>query len=101
RPAAPRAARGRFRSVRAPPGHRAVGRLLLQIAGRRGAALPGGAEAARLGGDEFAVLLPVADSTPSATRVARGLVAALSSPLDLDGLTLVLEASAGDRKSTV
>ncbi|MGW0599757.1 putative bifunctional diguanylate cyclase/phosphodiesterase [Streptomyces sp. NPDC002776] len=85
----------RFRSVNDTLGHLAGDRLLLQIADRLRLALPRGAEAARLGGDEFAVLLPVADSTTSATRVARSLVADLSSPLDLDGLTLVLEASAG------
>ncbi|MFF0482585.1 putative bifunctional diguanylate cyclase/phosphodiesterase [Streptomyces sp. NPDC004435] len=85
----------RFRSVNDTLGHLAGDRLLLQIAERLRLALPRGAEAARLGGDEFAVLLPVADSTTSAQRVARHLVAALSSPLDLDGLTLVLEASAG------
>jgi diguanylate cyclase (GGDEF)-like protein len=85
----------RFRSVNDTLGHLAGDRLLLQIADRLRIALPRGAEAARLGGDEFAVLLPVADSTTTATRVARGLVTALGSPLDLDGLTLVLEASAG------
>ncbi|NUK96727.1 bifunctional diguanylate cyclase/phosphodiesterase [Streptomyces lunaelactis] len=85
----------RFRSVNDTLGHLAGDRLLLQIADRLRLALPKGAEAARLGGDEFAVLLPTADSTTSATRVARHLVAELSSPLDLDGLTLVLEASAG------
>ncbi|MFF3503083.1 putative bifunctional diguanylate cyclase/phosphodiesterase [Streptomyces sp. NPDC003247] len=85
----------RFRSVNDTLGHLAGDRLLLQIADRLRVALPRGAEVARLGGDEFAVLLPVADSTTSAARVARGLVSALSSPLDLDGLTLVLEASAG------
>ncbi|MFF4541766.1 putative bifunctional diguanylate cyclase/phosphodiesterase [Streptomyces aureus] len=85
----------RFRSVNDTLGHLAGDRLLLQIAERLRLALPRGAEAARLGGDEFAVLLPVADSTTSATRVARNLVATLGSPLDLDGLTLVLEASAG------
>ncbi|MEW2315932.1 putative bifunctional diguanylate cyclase/phosphodiesterase [Streptomyces bauhiniae] len=85
----------RFRSVNDTLGHLAGDRLLLQIADRLKNALPDGAEAARLGGDEFAVLLPVADSTTSATRIARGLVTALGSPLDLDGLTLVLEASAG------
>ncbi|MEU1303587.1 putative bifunctional diguanylate cyclase/phosphodiesterase [Streptomyces shenzhenensis] len=85
----------RFRSVNDTLGHLAGDRLLLQIADRLRIALPRGAEAARLGGDEFAVLLPVADSTTSAIRVARNLVTALSSPLDLDGLTLVLEASAG------
>ncbi|ALO11187.1 Putative phosphodiesterase [Streptomyces venezuelae] len=85
----------RFRSVNDTLGHLAGDRLLLQIAERLRLALPHGAEAARLGGDEFAVLLPTADSTTSAQRVARHLVAELSSPLDLDGLTLVLEASAG------
>ncbi|MFD6549762.1 putative bifunctional diguanylate cyclase/phosphodiesterase [Streptomyces sp. NPDC058398] len=85
----------RFRSVNDTLGHLAGDRLLLQIAERLRLALPRGAEAARLGGDEFAVLLPVADSTTSATRIARSLVATLGSPLDLDGLTLVLEASAG------
>jgi diguanylate cyclase (GGDEF)-like protein len=85
----------RFRSVNDTLGHLAGDRLLLQIADRLRLALPRGAEAARLGGDEFAVLLPVADSTTSATRIARNLVTALSSPLDLDGLTLVLESSVG------
>ncbi|MEE1927348.1 bifunctional diguanylate cyclase/phosphodiesterase [Streptomyces sp. TRM 70351] len=85
----------RFRSVNDTLGHLAGDRLLLQTADRLRAALPRGAEAARLGGDEFAVLLPDAVSTTSAQRVARALVTALSSPLDLEGLTLVLEASAG------
>lgn len=85
----------RFRAVNDTLGHLAGDRLLLQIADRLRQALPPDAEAARLGGDEFAVLLPIADSTTSAQRVARHLVAELSSPLDLDGLTLVLEASAG------
>ncbi|GAA3043802.1 hypothetical protein GCM10020000_24030 [Streptomyces olivoverticillatus] len=85
----------RFRSVNDTLGHLAGDRLLLQIAERLRLALPRDAEAARLGGDEFAVLLPRADSLTSAQRVARALVADLGSPLDLDGLTLVLEASAG------
>ncbi|MFJ3879830.1 putative bifunctional diguanylate cyclase/phosphodiesterase [Streptomyces sp. NPDC090077] len=85
----------RFRAVNDTLGHLAGDRLLLQIAERLRQALPAEAEAARLGGDEFAVLLPTTDSTTSAQRVARNLVAELSSPLDLDGLTLVLEASAG------
>jgi diguanylate cyclase len=85
----------RFRHVNDTLGHLAGDRLLLQIADRLRLALPRGAEAARLGGDEFAVLLPACDSTTRAQRVARTLVAALGSPLNLDGLTLVLEASAG------
>lgn len=70
----------RFRAVNDTLGHLAGDRLLLQIADRLRQALPEDAEAARLGGDEFAVLLPVADSTTSAQRVARHLVAELSSP---------------------
>ncbi|MBO0655186.1 bifunctional diguanylate cyclase/phosphodiesterase [Streptomyces triculaminicus] len=85
----------RFRSVNDTLGHLAGDRLLLQIAERLLLALPRDAEAARLGGDEFAVLLPTTGSLTSAQRVARDLVADLGSPLDLDGLTLVLEASAG------
>ncbi|WP_431042024.1 putative bifunctional diguanylate cyclase/phosphodiesterase [Streptomyces sp. P1-3] len=85
----------RFRSVNDTLGHMAGDRLLLQIAERLRAALPRGAEAARLGGDEFVVLLPTVDSLTSAQRVARNLISVLGSPLDLDGLTLVLEASAG------
>ncbi len=85
----------RFRSVNDTLGHLAGDRLLLQIAERLRLALPRGAEVARLGGDEFAVLLPTTDSLTSVQRAARSLIAALGSPLDLDGLTLVLEASAG------
>ncbi|MFF3764959.1 putative bifunctional diguanylate cyclase/phosphodiesterase [Streptomyces sp. NPDC001922] len=85
----------RFRSVNDTLGHLAGDRLLLQIAERLRAALPHTAGPARLGGDEFAVLLPTVDSTTSAQQVARQLVAELGSPLNLDGLTLVLEASAG------
>ncbi|WP_275935576.1 putative bifunctional diguanylate cyclase/phosphodiesterase [Streptomyces avicenniae] len=84
-----------FRAVNDTLGHLAGDRLLLQIADRIRAELPPGAEAARLGGDEFAVLLPRVASTTSAQRVARALVGSLGAPLDLDGLTIVVEASAG------
>ncbi|GGO92974.1 putative bifunctional diguanylate cyclase/phosphodiesterase [Wenjunlia tyrosinilytica] len=85
----------KFRSVNDTLGHLAGDRLLLQVADRLRGALPRGSEVARLGGDEFAVLIPTADSPTRAQRVARMLVAALNTPLNLDGLTLVLEASAG------
>ncbi|WP_308190622.1 bifunctional diguanylate cyclase/phosphodiesterase [Streptomyces sp. HPF1205] len=85
----------KFRSVNDTLGHLAGDRLLLQIADRLRLALPRGAEAARLGGDEFAVLLPSCPSPTRAQRIGRALVAALGSPIGLDGLTLVLEASAG------
>ncbi|MGP3968636.1 putative bifunctional diguanylate cyclase/phosphodiesterase [Streptomyces sp. 6N223] len=82
-----------------PPGRGRAGAALSrqqQPAGPGGGGvLPRGAVAARLGGDEFAVLLPRVDSATSAQRAARDLVGSLGAPLDLDGLTLVVEASAG------
>ncbi|MFR9725378.1 putative bifunctional diguanylate cyclase/phosphodiesterase [Streptomyces sp. MS19] len=84
-----------FRAVNDTLGHLAGDRLLLQIADRIRTGLPAGAEPARLGGDEFAVLLPRVASATSAQRVARSLVGSLGAPLDLDGLTIVVEASAG------
>ncbi|TDC10821.1 bifunctional diguanylate cyclase/phosphodiesterase [Streptomyces sp. 8K308] len=84
-----------FRSVNDTLGHLTGDRLLLQIADRIRRELPEQAEAARLGGDEFAVLLPRIDSATSAQRVARAILGSLSAPLELDGLTLVVEASAG------
>jgi diguanylate cyclase (GGDEF)-like protein len=84
-----------FRSVNDTLGHLTGDRLLLQVAERLRGCLPRDAAAARLGGDEFAVLLPRAASATSAQHTARALVAALGAPLDLDGLTLVVDASAG------
>lgn len=84
-----------FRSVNDTLGHLTGDRLLLQIADRIQEELPRDAEVARLGGDEFAVLLPRVDSVTYAQRTARTLVGALSAPLELGGLTLVVEASAG------
>ncbi len=100
-----------FRSVNDTLGHLTGDRLLLQVSDRIQRAiqapgpedippalrsvLPRDAAAARLGGDEFAVLLPRVDSATSAQRAARALVGSLGAPLDLDGLTLVVEASAG------
>ncbi|MDB1088366.1 EAL domain-containing protein [Streptomyces sp. ACA25] len=85
----------RFRSVNDTLGHLTGDRLLLEIADRIERALPPGAESARLGGDEFAVLLPRVDSATGAQRTARTLLGRLGAPLELDGLILEVEASAG------
>ncbi|SFC98521.1 putative bifunctional diguanylate cyclase/phosphodiesterase [Streptomyces aidingensis] len=85
----------RFRWVNDTLGHLAGDRLLLRIADRLQRALPGDAETARLGGDEFAVLLPTVASATSAQRAAREILASFAAPLELDGMPLVVEASAG------
>ncbi|MDT0306807.1 bifunctional diguanylate cyclase/phosphodiesterase [Streptomyces sp. DSM 44917] len=84
-----------FRTVNDTLGHLTGDRLLLQTADRIQRELPRDAEAARLGGDEFAVLLPRVASATAAQRAARAIVGSLGAPLQLDGLTLVVEASAG------
>ncbi|MFE0690023.1 putative bifunctional diguanylate cyclase/phosphodiesterase [Streptomyces xiamenensis] len=84
-----------FRDVNDTLGHLTGDRLLLQIADRIRAGLPPEAAAARLGGDEFAVLLPGVESADAARHTARELIRSLSAPLELDGLTLLMEASAG------
>ncbi|WP_165985809.1 bifunctional diguanylate cyclase/phosphodiesterase [Streptomyces sp. YIM 98790] len=85
----------RFRWVNDTLGHLAGDRLLLRVADRLQRALPRDAETARLGGDEFAVLLPRVASATSAQRAAREIIASFGAPLELDGMPLVVEASAG------
>ncbi|MFE9422737.1 putative bifunctional diguanylate cyclase/phosphodiesterase [Kitasatospora sp. NPDC006697] len=50
---------------------------------------------ARMGGDEFAVLLPGVGRPDLLQRLAKALIAELAAPIRLDGLLLVLEATAG------
>ncbi|MDH6116257.1 bifunctional diguanylate cyclase/phosphodiesterase [Kitasatospora sp. GAS204B] len=50
---------------------------------------------ARMGGDEFAVLLPGVGHPDTLERLAKALIAELAAPIRLDGLLLVLEATAG------
>ncbi|CAN3982883.1 putative phosphodiesterase [Kitasatospora purpeofusca] len=110
----------RFRSLNDTLGHTAGDRLLVHIARRLHRALRSGGAAgsatresiddvfaglprhyrgrpmvARMGGDEFAVLLPGIGCPDSLEKVAKALIAELAAPIRLDGLLLVLEASAG------
>ncbi|GAA2132432.1 hypothetical protein GCM10009760_07460 [Kitasatospora kazusensis] len=110
----------RFRSLNDALGHTAGDRLLVHIARRLHRALRSGTHnparsdpddvfsslppavqrggrpvVARMGGDEFAVLLPGVGCADTLERVAKALIAELAAPIRLDGLLLVLEASAG------
>lgn len=49
----------------------------------------------RLAGDEFTLLFPTVDGEVGATRIARGLLAALSEPFEIAGHTLDVGASIG------
>ncbi|GAA3052554.1 hypothetical protein GCM10020229_75130 [Kitasatospora albolonga] len=110
----------RFRSLNDALGHTAGDRLLVHIARRLHRALRSGTHnperddpddvfsslpvaiqrshrpvVARMGGDEFAVLLPGVGRADTLERMAKALIAELAAPIRLDGLLLVLEASAG------
>ena len=111
----------RFRSLNDTLGHTAGDRLLVHIARRLHRALRPGALSghggesvedvfaalapaakgsrrpvvARMGGDEFAVLVPGVGCPDTLERIAKTLMAELAAPIRLDGLLLVLEASAG------
>lgn len=102
----------RFRQVNDALGYAAGDLLLARVAARLRRALytdglldlaasPATARAARravvsrIGDDEFAVLLPHITDGPTLIRVARALIAHATRPADLDGLRLLVEASAG------
>jgi diguanylate cyclase (GGDEF)-like protein len=85
----------RFRSVNDTLGHEAGDHLLTRFGHRLAPYAAAGAVVARLGGDEFAVLLPDAGSAAELERTALSLISELAAPIRVDGLELVLEASAG------
>ena len=83
-----------FKDVNDAFGH-ATGDLLLAEVGRRLADRLGAVAVARLGNDEFAALVPaVTDVEDARTRVA-ALVAALSVPFPVPGLTVDVRVAAG------
>ncbi|SDN47699.1 bifunctional diguanylate cyclase/phosphodiesterase [Geodermatophilus sp. DSM 45219] len=83
-----------FKDVNEAFGHATGDRLLAEV-GRRLADRLGATSVARLGNDEFAALVPaVADAEDARTRVA-ALVAALSVPFPVEGLTVDVRVTAG------
>jgi len=85
----------RFKIVNDSLGHMAGDKLLRVVADRLRGTLRRSDTLARLGGDEFVVVVPNVPSTAELVGVTEKIVAALDSPVDLDGHTVTVGASIG------
>lgn len=85
----------RFKEINDTLGHHHGDLLLRQIGPRLRRVLRESDTIARLGGDEFAALLPNVTEPPVVLQVAEKIQDVLSSPFELGGLTLDLQASIG------
>jgi diguanylate cyclase (GGDEF)-like protein len=84
-----------FKEINDTLGHAAGDHVLREVAGRLAGAADADDLVVRLGGDEFAVLSTGIPSPALAVPRARGVLAALDSPIEVDGMRIVVEASAG------
>jgi diguanylate cyclase (GGDEF)-like protein len=84
-----------FKTVNDTLGHEAGDVLLARTAERLRATVRSHDTAARLGGDEFAVLLEDSPDLRVAAAIAERLLAALSTPVEIQGRLVVIRASIG------
>jgi diguanylate cyclase (GGDEF)-like protein len=84
----------RFKDVNDTLGHHAGDDLLRQVSDRLGGILRDDDTLARLGGDEFAVLLPDA-GIQQAVQISERLLATLTEPVLLDGISVTVDGSIG------
>ncbi|MEV4412447.1 bifunctional diguanylate cyclase/phosphodiesterase [Catellatospora sp. NPDC049609] len=84
-----------FKDVNDALGHTAGDQVLVTVARRLSAAAGPEALVTRLGGDEFAVLYRGLPAPALALHRAENLLATLHEPVDVDGMPLVVGASAG------
>jgi diguanylate cyclase (GGDEF)-like protein len=85
----------RFKDVNDTLGHAIGDRLLCEVAERLQRTLPEDATVARLGGDEFALVIPNVTSWQQAAKKVEELRTALGRPIEIDGLTLATQGTAG------
>jgi diguanylate cyclase (GGDEF)-like protein len=84
-----------FKEVNDTLGHAAGDKVLIEVGRRLTSAAQPGDLLVRLGGDEFAVLFVGLPAPALAVPRARTVLAALDLPMEIDGMRLVIEASAG------
>jgi diguanylate cyclase (GGDEF)-like protein/PAS domain S-box-containing protein len=84
-----------FKEVNDNHGHEIGDQVLKEIAGRLRSSLRDTDTVARLGGDEFVALLENVDGPQGCIAIAGNLIAAVSQPLEIAGLSLQLGASIG------
>ncbi len=85
----------RFKDVNDTLGHAIGDRLLCEVSERLLRAVGEQATVARLGGDEFALVIADVTGADRAIAIVNELNAVLSRPIEMDGLTLAVTASAG------
>ena len=85
----------RFKEINDTLGH-AYGDVVLQaVADRLRATVRDTDTVARLGGDEFAILLPGVSDSEYARELALRALAAMEAPIEVDGVSLDVDASVG------
>jgi diguanylate cyclase (GGDEF)-like protein len=85
----------RFKEVNDTLGHSAGDRVLGEIANRLEATATPGDLVARFGGDEFAILFTELPAPPVAMPRAQTALASIAAPMELDGMRISVEATAG------
>jgi diguanylate cyclase (GGDEF)-like protein len=85
----------RFKEVNDTLGHAAGDTVLVEIARRLEAAATANDLVTRFGGDEFAILLTELPAPPVAMPRTQAVLASIAAPIELDGMRISVEASAG------